>query len=74
MVGQMERLSKRRKMFFWSCAMNANTAMAALRDGITLGDFDDDTRNQRPSEVSHVRATITTFLEQLDQALYSWMR
>lgn len=73
MTEQTRRLSKRRKYLVFKHELNGAALVAQLRDAITLGDFEDESRGARPSEVRCIRDAIATFVEGLDAELYRWM-
>lgn len=67
------RRSRSSRFMIWEHSVYLERRMAALRDSITLGDFADPTRNQRPSELTNVEHSISDFLDGLDAELLGWV-
>ncbi|WP_152434983.1 hypothetical protein [Erythrobacter sp. THAF29] len=67
------RQSRNSSFVLWEHSIFLDMNMAALRDAITLDDFADTTRNERPSEIKNVERAVGTFLDSLDVELLGWV-
>lgn len=73
LIQQMKKISTPHWMSY-SEPLDATSHMAHLRDAITLGDFEDPTRENRPTELSNVETAVATFLDGVDSALFAWIK
>lgn len=65
--------SKISSVIFWEHSIFLRVEMAAFRDAITLDDFADSTRKQRPSEVTNVERAMGDFIDAVDAELLGWV-
>lgn len=73
MAEQMRRLSRGLRWLVIPRSLNLKGEVSELRDAITLGDFEDETRNAQPTQVPAARTAINNFVEKLEGSLYRWM-